>query len=276
MPDKSHCVAVGTQKNCDLQTITRSTAMLHPFDFPVQTCPGCGRRNRVAPHSLLREKPLCAECGEPLDDPYWIDNPHWGSANVSFAEDQSCRGTDHPIETCAECGQRNRILPHSPNYKPLCGQCGGELNDPLLARNEEWISDGKSMTVTKLPFKLLPPGSWTISDVIAHYQHQAKSSQAEWSGGDFQWVRLQKISTLRPDRCWVGEDLWSGYNVFMFPFSRKAVFESLFEGNATYIISGDWQVIGRNTKRDLRKLFPRQYVKVVHKGDWLKRIKHCL
>ena len=244
-------------------------SLVDPVDYPVQTCSQCGSRNRIRPHSLLTMKPICANCGGELEDPYWLSSEVKESVN-SREEDSNAT-----LESCPDCGQLNRIQPHSLSYKPVCARCGADLNDPFRDAEDQWLArDG--MIVERVAFRLLPPGSWSIDDVIAHYRHEATNLPSNLIRKDLQWRRLLDVKSLGAHRCWIGEHMWMGYCVFMFPFSSKAVLECPFEGNATYILSESWKQLAMHTKQDLRRLFPNRHRKVVHKGDWLARVRSSL
>ena len=52
--------------------------------------------------------------------------------------------------------------------------------------------------------------------------------------------------------------------------------ECPFEGNATYVLWGDWKAMAGHTKGEMRRKFENRYTKVVHKGYWLSRIREAL
>jgi hypothetical protein len=129
----------------------------------------------------------------------------------------------------------------------------------------------------RLPFVLLPPGTWNIQHVVGHYRNLSD----DVNGGGFrsrsiEWTRLKQIESLRPLRCHVGRDSWLGYVVFEFASFKRVVLECPIEGNATYVLSGDWKRMVSYTKGELRERFARRYEKVVHKGDWLARVRQAL
>jgi hypothetical protein len=128
----------------------------------------------------------------------------------------------------------------------------------------------------KLNFELLPPGSWSIDDVIAYYRREAAHFPTDLAGRTIEWQRLAEIKTLRPKECYIGTDSWLGYVVFTFSYTSKVVLECPIEGNATYVLSGNWQAMVRHTKRELRENYPAQYVRVVHRGHWLDRVQDAL
>ena len=130
--------------------------------------------------------------------------------------------------------------------------------------------------VESLKFELLPPGTWSISDVIAHYRRE-KERLHEGSGGQIiDTMRLISMSALRPEKCYVGSEQWLGYVVFEFTETDKVVLECPIEGNATYVLSGDWKSMVGHSKQYLRENYPDRCTKVVHKGDWLNRVRAAL
>lgn len=118
--------------------------------------------------------------------------------------------------------------------------------------------------------------SWSIDDVIAYYRREAAYFPTGLAGRAIEWHRLTKIKTLKPKECYIGTDSWLGYVVFTFSDTRKVVLECPIEGNATYVLSGDWQSMLRETKQELRKKYPNRYTKVVHKGAWIYRVHNAL
>ena len=77
-------------------------------------------------------------------------------------------------------------------------------------------------------------------------------------------------------KCYIGNELWDGYVVFEFGGTKKVVLECPVEGNATYVLSGDWKRMVGHSKAYLRQEFPNSCTKIVHKGDWLDRIRYSL
>lgn len=130
-------------------------------------------------------------------------------------------------------------------------------------------SKADEVPVERFSFELLPPGSWGIEDVIAHYRREAHRLPTDLADRG----RLEALKSLRPAKCYVGKELWSGYVVFEFSGSSRVVLEKPFKGNATYVLWGDWRRMVGHTKLDLRTRFPQNYTKIVHKGDWLGRIR---
>ena len=127
-----------------------------------------------------------------------------------------------------------------------------------------------------LPFTLLPPGTWDMSQVLDHYRKVSQDRGSGWENREFDPSRLKKIASLRPIRCYVGKESWNGYVVFEFRHSSRVVMECPIEGNATYVITGNWRNMISHTKAELRDGYRNDHVRVVHKGDWLDRIRQAL
>ncbi len=88
--------------------------------------------------------------------------------------------------------------------------------------------------------------------------------------------RLEKIASLSPVRCYIGKEAWHGYVVFEFKNAGRVVLECPIEGNATYVLSGDWKIMVNHTKAELRQEYANRYTRIVHKGAWLDRIRQAL
>jgi hypothetical protein len=135
---------------------------------------------------------------------------------------------------------------------------------------------GDAVPVRRLPFEPLPPGSWTMDDVVNHYTTVAHRLPSGLLGRSIQWERLRQIESLGPNVCYVGDQMWLGYTVFTFAYTQRAVLECPIEGNATYVLSGDWKCMARYSKQEMRQKYPKGFAKVVHRGDWLSRVRTAL
>ena len=133
----------------------------------------------------------------------------------------------------------------------------------------------EGLEITRLPFRLLPPGKWDVERVIHSYREVNKASSA-WGGPNLDLERLAALVSLGPTRCYVGTELWSWYVLFEFDEFNAGVLECPYEGNATYIIRGPWKNVVSHTKRELREEFAERCTKIVHKNDWLQRIRLAL
>lgn len=196
--------------------------------------------------------------------------------------------TDRVYLTCPECNTRlrqNRMQGHlrgmhgwSPaqayrahkiwlRKQAQAGPAGAERNG---------ITENRGIPVEKLHFELLPPGTWDVDKVIAHYHQECDRFPPDLRNREIQWERLKAIGSLRPTRCYIGTELWLGYVLFDFSDSGKVVLECPVEGNATYILSGEWKGMVAHPKSFLRTNFPQHCAKIVHKGDWISRVAQTL
>ena len=178
------------------------------------------------------------------------------------------------IEVCPKCTQKNRIKPHSLRLKPVCHICKSDLPDPFRLGEEIW--EGEGIHLRRFAFELLPPGKWDIEMLIKHFEREAAHLPFEINKGDLQPHRLREIKKLEPEECYIGTEGWLGYVVFTFKHSAKVVLECPIEGNATYVLKGNWKPMVRNSKKELRSRYPHRYKKIVHKGDWFSRIRSAL
>ncbi|MBX5495755.1 MAG: hypothetical protein IRZ15_10515 [Bryobacteraceae bacterium] len=140
----------------------------------------------------------------------------------------------------------------------------------------EHEAERTSLITQRLPFVLLPPGTWNIQQVIDHYRRVSHDLPSGLNGHRIDWSRLEDIESLNPAACYVGRESWLGYVVFEFAHSQRVVLECPIEGNATYVLSGDWKLMVGHTKAELREEYEGRYTKVVHKGDWLYRVRQAL
>jgi hypothetical protein len=136
--------------------------------------------------------------------------------------------------------------------------------------------DISPVPVEKLAFVLLRPGKWEIDDVIQHYREQHRHRPEIFGGRVIDYRRIEALKTLGPVKCYVGNDLWSGYVVFEFKGTGPVVLDCPVEGNAIYVLSGDWKKMVGHSKAYLRNVYPNSYIKIAHKGDWLDRVLQAL
>jgi hypothetical protein len=153
------------------------------------------------------------------------------------------------------------------------------LNDPrirkhdglsfLASLNSDWCLPIPSKQVN---WRILPPGEHPFQTVTEYYRQllMGGSSKKEI------WERLSAIEALGPANRYYGTDEFKGYLVFYFPDLGKAVLECPFEGNAIYVIDGDWETLSRYSKAKLLRSFSDEVKRVIHKGDWLPRLKKAL
>jgi hypothetical protein len=164
----------------------------------------------------------------------------------------------------------------------VCAKCGEQVKEDckglhsLKCHPSNKQPQSLDVPVHHLSFALLPPGEWDIRHVIEHYRKESHNLPSDLLGRRIDNSRLVSIASLRPLRCYIGKESGSGYVVFEFSSSGRVVLECPFEGNATYVLSGDWKAMVRHSKLEMRRRFPHSYLRIVHKGDWLSRIRSSI
>jgi hypothetical protein len=134
----------------------------------------------------------------------------------------------------------------------------------------------RGIKTEQFPFTLLPPGTWDIDDVIKHYRVHARSTPQFCGARSVDHERMNAWKQLMPIKCYRDRELYLGYVVFEFRESKRVVMDCPVEGNAIYILWGDWKRMVGHSKYDLRSNYPDNYLKIVHKGDWLHRVRAAL
>lgn len=87
--------------------------------------------------------------------------------------------------------------------------------------------------------------------------------------------RLKTINSFEPDFAAVGTAGFSGYIILGFPTSSTYVLESLYYGNATYVLGKNWETISKMTKAEiLSENLHRE--RIIHRVGWHNRVKNVL
>jgi len=157
------------------------------------------------------------------------------------------RRTDVPQGADGITAQPGRLLSGLPQ-EGRCEVCHRIMPSSYLPFHLESDGPGHPRTRVILPFRLLPPGVWGAGHILEYYRNEA----CRWLGGrsvDIQ--RLERIERLNPNRRSVGTRRHLGYILFEFVWSRAVILECPVEGNATYILWGDWHGLLQLTQSEL-------------------------
>lgn len=127
----------------------------------------------------------------------------------------------------------------------------------------------KVKKVHKIKWRILPPGKWSMEQITNHF----KSIEHTNSASKYDLERLKLLETLKPTTCYIGLEEFVGYVVFCFDHTDKTIFENPIKGNAIYIICGNWEEMSKLTKRDLLSHYSDRVKKIVHRGNWFKRLQ---
>lgn len=147
-----------------------------------------------------------------------------------------------------------------------CPKCKA-LNPPGIADQHE-CSGGKSPfnAVNKLPFEIL--GLGPLMEAIEDFT-RTHPAHAHGFDDEEELLRLEKVDSMGPVKNrYIGLKAWKGYCAFEFQNSTKAVVERPRTGNATYILSGDWEMMLHHTRAELRSEFRHLSTRVIHTPGW--------
>lgn len=134
---------------------------------------------------------------------------------------------------------------------------------------ERAFTFGPSLPIKRLPWRVLPPGELSADNVRRHYDALQRTNP----GVRYERERITKALSLRPDQYYVGMDEFESYMVLTFAHTQRVLMECPIFGNAIYVLKSDWKRLSRMSKRELLDQRSGQVTKIVHKGDWFRRVK---
>lgn len=229
------------------------------------------------------------ECGTPLPDVFlarWCDS--------FYTPEQAVLDTlehwAHMVITTFKEEVENTF---EPEWEP--DQLLKQLGKVTLKPNPEFVKelisiaegryDARSLgdvPVKQLLFELLPAGSEFsggssgLERLKVYLRETLVSLPGSAREQPVDWERLDQIVSLQPEKCYVGTESWNGYVLFEFTFTNRVVLECPIEGNATYILVSDWRQKVRHSKKYLRSNYPTECIRIMHRGDWLDRVRAAL
>jgi len=131
-------------------------------------------------------------------------------------------------------------------------------------------------SVELVNFEILPPSEWTLENTIEHYKKNERAIVTRWKYS-IDYDRIKEIYKLQPDKRYWGSGGFFGYSVYEFSKFEKVILDCPVEGNAVYMLyKNDWMDQVLYTKKEIREYCSGQYRKIVHKGDWLDRVRQEL
>ena len=87
--------------------------------------------------------------------------------------------------------------------------------------------------------------------------------------------RIDKISEFNPNFVAVGRAGFKGYMVFGFENKNFFVLESIYSGNATYVLGQDWEELSQLSKGQILKQNLHEE-RIVHSPNWINEIDNLL
>jgi hypothetical protein len=126
------------------------------------------------------------------------------------------------------------------------------------------------------PFELLPPGTKDLWQAIERKLKMSKTHTHSFYAHGIDKDRFRQIELLNPIKCHLGGKSWLGYVVYEFARSSRVILECAIEGNAVYILPGDWKKMIHLSKAEIRGEYEEQCIRVFHTGNWIHRVHKAL
>jgi len=117
-------------------------------------------------------------------------------------------------------------------------------------------------------WKLLPPGESSIELITSKLKEYERYKCKSY----FDYSRLYKMFTLKPNRIFVGINKWIGYIVYEFDHFNKVALDCPKHGNAVYILPKEWQELSMKSKQELLNLNNSNISRVCHHEGWLEDV----
>ncbi len=124
--------------------------------------------------------------------------------------------------------------------------------------------------IQRLNWKILPQGAMPWAQRKQHLA-TALSSLGE-KAREIAAYRFEEINKYNPNFCAVGAGGFDGYFIFGFPGQSFYILESIYTGNATYVLGQNWKALSQLTKAELLHNSLHQQ-RIVHLEDWARRIQ---
>jgi hypothetical protein len=129
-----------------------------------------------------------------------------------------------------------------------------------------------SLTVHKLPWKLLPAGIDILKQITGHFRKFCIRNPNCVIDDE----RISFAIQLEPISAFVGMDEFDGYVAFTYSETDKVLLENPVYGNAAYILGGNWKELSRICRLEL--ISHRNAYRVIHRPDsnWKLHIRYAL
>lgn len=124
--------------------------------------------------------------------------------------------------------------------------------------------------IQRVNWKVLPKGEYPFERVMT----ELKPVLEKIKRGKRSFVdkRLERLNTFEPAFAVMGLGGFSGYVIMAYPDRNLYVLESLLYGNATYVLTQNWESVSKLTKA---QILNNQLHKdrIIHRQNWFSRIK---
>lgn len=137
---------------------------------------------------------------------------------------------------------------------------------------EQLTQLGRWPRIREVNWEILPPGHWPIDESSISYIFAGKSEKKRID------ERLFEASKLNPIEIIMGKNEFNEYLCYRYRNTDKILLESPYEGNAAYILEGNWELLSRKTKYELLNIYAEFCERIIHgqSGNWKYEIKRSL
>lgn len=152
-------------------------------------------------------------------------------------------------------------LLHSVNlFLELFGEC-----DLLTEELQPYLN----VRHRRVNWEILPPGEYPWERLKAHLESALRelNPQNRFVAEN----RLQIIEGYKPTFQATGRAGFRGYIVFGFESKGLCVLESLYYGNATYVLDKDWETISMLSKAEILKA-ELHHSRIIHRDGWAENL----
>lgn len=140
----------------------------------------------------------------------------------------------------------------------------------ILTEDLNNISNGE---LKRLNWDVLPKGEMPWGELEGHLSPIIKKAPT----GNQVVIedRMETINNLKPEFYAIGRAGFNGYIILGFPKKNLFVLESLYYGNATYVLENDWISISKLTKAEILKNELHKE-RVLHLKTWRRNLNKIL
>lgn len=172
--------------------------------------------------------------------------------------------------------ERNVLLPWeeaaNQNYQVL-NSIEHLIIKGIRKRIDKLLNDSGRLPITReVDWEILPPGYWPVDESSVENLFSGKSAKTLIPARLISAVALDPIEIIK------GKNELNEYLCFRFSSSNKVLLESPYDGNAAYILSGDWESLSKKTKWELLNIYSDFCERIIHgqSGNWKYEIKRSL
>ena len=137
---------------------------------------------------------------------------------------------------------------------------------------DDLLPTGRWPITRMVNWEILPPGYWPVDESSVANLFAGQSSKTLIP------ARLSAAKALDPIDIVIGKSEFSEYWCFRFRDNNKVLLESPYDGNAAYVLRGDWETLSKKTKRELLNIYSDFCERIIHgqSGNWKYEIKRSL